>query len=507
MKKLKIHTALFLIVLLTTWSCESWLDVNENPNAPTEMAFEELLPTGISSVAYVMGGRYQVLGALWSQHWTQSPGASQYSGLDSYDINSSTFDDRQFGEMYSVALQNLERVRAESHKEQEYAYYLVATVMQCYTFQVMADLYNQVPFSQALQGDGGIAEPIYEQGEAIYDSLIARIDYALSLDYENKELDDPAERDLVFNGDMKKWAAFANTLKLRIYLRQSEKNPTKTASAIQQLYLSEPDFLDVDASLDIYVNEPGKRNPLYDTEEFSFGGNPNLILSNTLYSFLIENGDLLRLDNLFSKPAKGGAHKALIQGDYYAPDEAAGINSNSYSKPVMRADAPVYLMSKIEANLLQAEAIIRYQVDDYSQAKDLYDEAVLLGFTNTVLGYDAAILSEAQAFIAGAYAFPAEGSNLQQFIESIATQKWLMLTGIQNLETFFELNRTGYPVKGVESGSSPNYIPGQLSVSVNNVTSGKFPRRLIFPESEYANNTNTPLKKEVWEPVWWDVIN
>lgn len=511
MEKLKIHITI-LTILLTIWSCESWLDVNTNPNAPAEVDYEELLPAGMSSVAYVVGGRYQVLGALWSQHWTQSPGASQYSGLDAYDINSSTFDDRQFGELYSGGLQNLEQVRIESLAENEYVYYLMATVMQAYTFQLLADLYDQVPFSEALQGDDGVSDPMYELGSNIYDSLITRIDFALSLDFENKELKNPEERDLIFNGDVKKWNAFANTLKLRIALRQTERNPDKARQIVEHMYNAEVDFLAVNSSLDIFTNESGRRNPLYDTEEFSFGGNPNLILSNTLYSFLVDNGDYSHLDNLFSQPAAGGGHKALIQGDFYAPEEAAGINSNSYSKPLLYADDPVYLLSLIESNLLQAEAIIRYGLDDYYEAKDLYDAAVLEGFIRLIHPNDpnysqkyTEIYNNAQSLISGAYSFPSEGSDISEFIKSIAVQKWLGLSGIQNLETFFEMNRTGYPEKSDVPGSSSNYEPGEITVSVNNVTSGKLPKRLIFPESEYANNKNTPVRQNVWERVWWDV--
>ena len=49
-----------------------------------------------------------------------------------------------------------------------------------------------------------------------------------------------------------------------------------------------------------------------------------------------------------------------------------------------------------------------------------------------------------------------------------------------------------------------DYVPGEFTVSVNNVTSGRFPKRLIFPESEYSGNPFTPQKKQVYEKIWWD---
>ena len=220
--KINIRILSFAVfgVLLLFASCEDWLDINTDPNNPGEANEELTLAAGISSVAYVYGGRYQVLGALWSQHWTQSPGASQYTGLDSYDISSSTFDDRQFGELYTGALMNLEYIKTISKENGKWNYYLIATVMQSYTFQILADLYDQIPFSEALKGDEGIITAVYENGQSIYDSLVARIDYSLSHDPDNDELDEVGDEDILFGGNMDRWVEFANTLKLKIFLRQ-----------------------------------------------------------------------------------------------------------------------------------------------------------------------------------------------------------------------------------------------------------------------------------------------
>ncbi|MBN1117018.1 MAG: SusD/RagB family nutrient-binding outer membrane lipoprotein [Bacteroidales bacterium] len=508
----KILFLLYLAISFVATSCNDWLDINQNPNAPSELEYEELLASGISSVAYVAGGRYQVLGALWSQHWTQSPGASQYSGLDSYDINSSTFDNNQFGELYSGALKNLEEVRLGALDDKEWNFYLIATCMQAYAFQILVDLYGDIPFSQALKGEQGITEPEYESGISVYDSLINRLDFALSHEFDSEDLKDAGNKDLLFNGDIERWIEFANTLKLKIFLRQIYVRPEVSENGIRAMYAANADFLSTHAQLKVFTDESGRRNPVYDTDVSTFGGNPNLIMSNTVYSYLLENGDLERLDNLFDKPAVGGSHKALVQGNYYAPDEDAGINSNSYSKPYLYADDPVFLISYEESCFLQAEAIIRYQTDDFSEARDLYNKAVKASF-NRVLNrvsihkYGTTVSTDiiAESALSGNYSFPSEGSEQETFIKSIIEQKWIALSGTQNLETFFEQNRTGYPQESPVPADDNAYVPGELSVSVNNVTSGKFPRRLIYPESEYASNRNTPDLKEVWVNIWWDI--
>jgi hypothetical protein len=457
---------------------------------------------------YVMGGKYQVLGALWSQHLTQSPGASQYSGIDSYDINSSSFDDNQFGELYSGALKAFEYVRKESLSERQWNYYLIATVMQAYTFQVLADLYDEIPFSEALAGEMDNLAPHYEKGYNVYDSLIVRIKAALDKDFEAEDLIEPAENDLIFNGDMDLWKEFANTLMLKIYLRQSEARPEIARQGIESLYEEEVDFLSEDARFVYFQNQSGQRNPMYETEIIVLGGNPNLILSRTLHSYLIENSDYDRLNYMFYTPDAGGAHKSLIQGNYNDPDEPAGTNSSSYSKPILLPVAPVYLMSFTESCFLQAEAMIRYNTGTYSEAKGKYDQGFTAAYLRvlelSVRPVDE-LLDQIDGFLNGQYRFPTEGSPLETFIKSIIIQKWVSLAGIQSLETFFESNRNHYPEISMVSPDDENYTPGKFTVSVNNVTSGKFPKRLIFPKSEQAGNPNTPETKPVWEKIWWDV--
>ena len=487
------------MILLLSSSCENWLDINKDPNNPSEANEELTLSAGISSVAYVYGGKYQVLGALWSQHWTQSLGASQYTGLDSYDINSSTYNG-QFNALYSGALENFEYIRKLAVQNQHWRYYFIATVMQCYTYQLLADLYDQIPFSEAMKGDEGIVAPHYENGQDIYDSLIARIDFALGKDLDAENAEIIGSEDLLFTGNMTRWIEFANTLKLKIYLRQVYARPQVTENGIRTMY-ADPEirFLLTDAAMTQFSDESGRRNPLYETEMVIFAGNPNLILSNTLLSFMNDKGDLERLDALFNYPEEGTAHKGLDQGDYNDPDEPAGTNSTTYSKPAMTPLDPVFLMSATESMLLQCEAIVRFNVKSYSAAKKLYQDAVDQAYYR--LG-----LSDGEAFYAPGdpYEFPPEASLVEEYIKSIITQKWISLAGIQSLETFMEHNRTHYPPESKVSASDDNYKPGEFTVSVNNVTSGRFPKRLLFPETEYSGNPNTPQRKDVTEKIWWD---
>ncbi|NBC83148.1 MAG: SusD/RagB family nutrient-binding outer membrane lipoprotein [Bacteroidetes bacterium] len=497
----RIAGILLIFVVLT--GCSEWLDVNDDPNNVEYAPIEQVLPAGISGVAYVIGGRYQVLGALWSQHWTQAPGASQYQGLDSYDINSTTMENA-FESLYAGALRDLEFVRNESRRLGEWNYYIIATLVQCYTFQILVDLYDQIPFSEALKGDQAAFNPAYEEGQAVYDSLIVRINEAVSYyDPLNDDIEQPEAEDLIFQGNMDLWLEFANTLKLKIYLRQQYARPEVAEAGIRALFEDEEtEFLDQPAGVSIYQNQSGNRNPVYQTEYIQLGNNPNLILSYTLESFMNENGDISRLSALFNRPENGGDHKSLEQGNYNPGDEPSGITSASYSKPRVLPDQDIFIFNSSEVLLLQVEAMIRYDLESHADARELYELAIdraymRLGFTS---GFEAYYLS------GGPYEFPAEGSPLEDFIESIIRQKWLSMVNMQGIESFLEQNRTGYPVESDIPADDDNYISGELTISVNNVTSGRFPRRLLFPESESSTTDGVvPDVQPVWSNVWWDV--
>ena len=51
-----------------------------------------------------------------------------------------------------VVLSDMEYIRKETRKTKDWTYYLVATCVQSYTYQVLADLYDKIPFTEALQG-------------------------------------------------------------------------------------------------------------------------------------------------------------------------------------------------------------------------------------------------------------------------------------------------------------------------------------------------------------------
>ena len=94
--------------------------------------------------------------------------------------------------------------------------------MKAYHFQILVDCYGDIPYSEAL-GRSLEATPKYDDAQTIYEDLIVQLTEAITLIKNAPEnVVIPGDDDAMFGGDMDEWIKFANTVKLRILVRQSD---------------------------------------------------------------------------------------------------------------------------------------------------------------------------------------------------------------------------------------------------------------------------------------------
>lgn len=480
MKKRYLIFALTLALTAVTSACEDdFLDVNRDINNPSDATIDLVYPAGAASAAFVLGGHWQILGSFWAQHWTQATGANQFARLDNYDINEDTFE-WQYSEIFAGSLMDLQFVSDKAEESGEWNYFLMSEVTQVYVWQVLVDLYDKVPYFEALHG-GEDPTPPFDEGQAIYDDLIARLDNALSKDRSSSTV--PGKDDVFFEGDMDQWVKFANTLKLKIFMRQTEARPSVAETGITSLFAGGAMFLDdTDAQYDAFAPVENYENPYYAVQvSTAFRGNVDVAASNTLMLFMQNAGDP-RVDVLFAKPRDGGPHVGLDQGDY---SNSSYATARKLSQPDIRQTTPVVFMSVAESKFLQAEAVVRYGVA--GDAKALYEEGIEAAFSK--LG-----VSGAAALYADAAPYAYDGSTTASALESILTQKWAAMANFQGLEAHFEHLRTGYP--------------DFFTVTPNNVTGGILPKRLPYSSAEVNNNREELNaiggQRTVLDRIWWD---
>lgn len=114
-----IYTGLVSCLLMATTACSDYLDINQNPEYPTEASSSTLLPSGIAGVASIVGGTYELYGSMWSQQCTQGHTSNQYNTLVNYTITNAS-DSRLWSIPYSIALPDLDLVIKSSESAQEW---------------------------------------------------------------------------------------------------------------------------------------------------------------------------------------------------------------------------------------------------------------------------------------------------------------------------------------------------------------------------------------------------
>jgi hypothetical protein len=482
MKRMKWFIAIVLLITGVA-SCEKITDFNVDPNNPSiDRATPQLLfPSAVMSTAGEINGEYAITGGLWAQYYTQSATASQYRTIDAYNLIPDDFR-TAYLEIFRSGLSDYKKVQELSLANGDYKFYLMATVMKGYTYHVLVDLYDQVPYFEALQGSANL-QPKFDAGYDVYKAVLAEIDSALSLDWQTGELNaTDARADLVFNGDMDQWQRFANTLKLKMYLRMVNAKPEEAEQGVKSLYDQGALFLETGAGITTFEDLPNYSNPFYEQNIRRLNTNDNLRASVTFVSWLQANNDP-RVEAYFGTTSP----TAINQGDYSSTNPAypgAAIF-------VQHATDPAWFISKAESYFLQAEARLRYYND--AGAEELYNAGVTAAFEQVGM--------TPGALLTGKYKYPA--GSFDQKLEAIIVQKWASFPGTHDLEGFFEKNRTGYPKTSPVYSNEAGYVPGQLVYSANGVTGGLFPQRLLFPDIERARNSNTPAEVPITTKVWW----
>ena len=479
-----------LLLLMSLVSCDDYLDINDDPNNPSSVDPALVLPSAQIKIATTLGADYAVVGGLWAQHWTQSHVANQYRDEDRYAINRLDYQNA-WTELYAGALSDLKKIEIASTASGNWNLNLQAVCLQAFTFQILADWYDSVPYTEALGGEGGVTSAHFTPGPAIYADLIARLDAALAQDFSGNGVTQISS-DFVFGSlsetdQINAWKDFANTMKLKLWLRQTKVNNGGAQNAISTMLTNGTTFLAQDAKVDVFTDLPDKSNPLYESNVRQLNVATNIRGSRTLISWLVENADP-RVDAYFT--AGSGGHYGLWQGWFDA--STSQVPEAQVDVATLSATKPIYFFSADEVEFMLAEANARY--GDAGAAKTHYDAGVTGSCTR--VGTDCSALVDA----GGAYEYP--NGSLNENITAIITQKWASLVD-RGYEAFWDQNRTGVPAISAFPAFDDNVIPGTFTYAVAGATNGLFPKRLVYPEIERNSNINIPPEVAITEPVWW----
>lgn len=500
-----IFKILLLFSLAVFTSCEEDLNINTDPNSPAEINAGLALASAQASLITVVGGDLTNIGGFYAQYHTQAPNASQYEIIDQYNITTS-YADRLWTELYAGCLNDLKYVEDKSTQDGETGTFLIATVLKAYTFQLLGDLFGDIPYTEALQGESNIT-PHATPGNEMYLDLIAKIDAAVAAYNANPVASSVGKQDQIYQANMVNWIKFANTLKLKLYMRMSytsSANPTAVTALVAQ-----NNFITSDAKFANFGTSLNQRNPFFEVQ-ITFLGDVNNVASNSLQSFFVENEDP-RITAVYRYRASDSTYVSLPQGAGPALTNLA----STLSRPNINETTPVFLMTVAESNFLQAEGLIRYAGG--TGAKEKYDQGVIASFdtykTNfKILDADkeeatASAIVLATPFISagGVYEYKT-AATIEQTVRQVIIQKWASLAYVNDIESYIETTRTKFPevvTEGTENYTIGNRIPSRISVFSGNTV----PSIFFYPDDETTRNPNLTQHTSLTNKVWWDQKN
>ena len=486
-----------LLISASLQSCDDYLDVNDDPNNPSsENVNPEIVLAATQVYTYgVLAGNVSSanpnavqdnmnqLGNLMMNNWTRDVGASN----SSYYFNEHTYN--VTSDFYSGIFENL-YLRTSNYtfiqnttKPGYDNYKAIAKILKTYYFQYLVDLYGNIPYSEAHKRGNNLTAK-YDDALTIYRDLVVQLEEAVTL-IDNAPIGtlNPGENDVMLSGDMGMWKKFANTLKLRILLRECKRTASSAyiISEMAELQSSGAEFLGPNDNVTInpgFSASANKQNGfaamfLNTNDEFKNNWSSTAATKYTV-TYLTSTFDT-RLTRIYSATSAGaGTYDGHQQGDvlntstnYPVSHVGQGLLQNSSQ------DGLVFTAA--ESLLLQAEAVQRLYLT--GSAKSLYESAITESYK--LLGLDA---SAASAYYIQPINLVGWDASTNK-IEAIINQKWIALNGINGGETWIENTRTGYPAHVPLSTVAP---PGTSR-----------PIRLLYPSSEIAGNTaNVPQQNE-----------
>jgi hypothetical protein len=501
----KILILLTVLLVLGNACKKDFLSVNEkNPNNASAVPASFILPAALNSTAAFLNsaGSFPFV-YEWYGLWSISGGYSQDLNMTGYNLTNSSFNGI-WSNSY-INLQNYDYIEKNSTTASLRSYRAIAKIMKTFVYQNLVDVYGNVPYTEALKTDKGILKPKYDDQKAIYEDLVIQLDTAMNL-IKNTPADAEAvgTKDLIYGGDMTKWAKFANTLKLKILLNQSGMAGRGTYITAALATTSSVGFIGAGQGAwhnPGYIQSAGKMNPFWESFWNSTGSQGNnmtfYMAGQDAIDFMAANADPRR--TRLYLPYSG----TLTQGNYFGALILQTVpNTSKLGNGVLQKfNQNAAILTDIESLFLQSEAVQRGYITGDAQA--LYEAAVTASIvyfgqksSSDATSYVPLTTADAATYLAQAGKTLVNWPSSPNKIQTIITQKWIALSSLNPVSIWDDIRRSHFP-DFIHYSADPNKKNATPCI------------RMPYPQSEIStNNDNVLLQGTIdlfTSKIFWDV--
>ncbi|KFC60577.1 hypothetical protein FEM08_06190 [Flavobacterium gilvum] len=554
---------LVALSMTTLWSCQDNLEEQfNNPQLYTPK--DEQLVSGMFTSALL---QYKFYIGDYGEMWWQMSGngmpsyaqithrliTSRYAWYIDYDdvVNGNGFDDSGFSWFndYYVRMRNWPIIQKElatmSGKEYDdnIIYLKLLTITKDWLALRNVDLYNSIPYTEAFKGVQGTFFPKYDNPQDVYKSVLDELEQiAGELPGIYSKMSPAAinllkTQDIALQGDVTKWAQYANALRLRFAVKLAAVDATfakrHITSAMANLPKEDLTFVlpHIDAAADLPGGGTWQRG-IYETVYSTHI--PNVILNrmnfhNAAYEVGIDDPRL----PVIAFPTKFNDYRGTsmnvdandvefpgaTSGQLYFNgatnlEESARLNVKSQYNQVTltRNNVPADMITLGEIDLILAEIAAKglastgktagdHIVDEIRHSTDYWYKLNALGqYRKDYTGPWKDLIRPVKPSAANIdlyannvkLAFNTAGS-LDNQMEIIMQQKYIHINILHPYELWGELRRTRHP------RLEPMTFHGKVMKPQ--------PERLRYPNSELSNNTDQFLKvsdqNNFTSPIFW----
>lgn len=532
MRKLFLGLMFTGLIMLINACADTLADINKNPLHPDEKELQKdgillgsFLPTLQKAVIPVSTGgvdavnAYQLSVNLTADAWCGylSPRDNKWHGGLTFPVYffqenwSNTIFATKVKDVY-VSWRGIKQHAMEGDVKNPNVYAL-AQIIKIAALNRATDTYGPIPYSQIGKGEFNVA---YDAQEAVYQLLFDELEEAirtLSAFTGDKLL---PKFDVVYEGDVKKWLKYANSLMLRMSIRVRFAD-----NAMAQKYAE----MAVNHSAGVIETE---------AESAKMGQGAGLQMKNPLYT----------IDGPYDDTRMGAVISCYLNG-YNDPrmriyfkkanvaEEAwrgvrsgilgSGTRYDNFSRVNVVENDPVYWFRASETSFLRAEgALAGFEM--HGTAEKFYNEGIIKSFdergvpgagnyinsTSKPAAYSDITNSSLNTGAPSDVTIRWEnGATSEVKLEKIITQKYLAIFP-DGQEAWTEWRRTGYPKQIPVKENKTN-----MGVKTGNGYSDGV-RRMPYPRIEYDKNIEN-VRKAIVEnfggedlaskKLWWDKKN
>lgn len=493
------------LLSLSLASCEDVMDdINKRPDNPAnEMINPALqLTDGIMSTGYstVSGNLAWVASSLTEQ--LVGVGGNQFYNLEirnvSQTASSSTCNNEWNSTYYNI--NNLKLALAKAEEGGLYPEYVdvrgMVKTLLALNYGILTDLFGDIPCSEATEN----TQPKVDKQQDVYTTIFSYLDGAIA-DLESAKADGVAfagSQDILYNGDLDKWIAFAYALKARYNLHLMAVDQNAAANALAAAQKAKELGFDGAEITGFTSYASSNCNPWA-----AFWGDRNYNASSKTVADLMNDRNDPRID-VYSTPwAYQGevlATEVAVPGDLedartvYGTAEGQGFALPAWLNVYSFAEgesASIHMMSKAELYFILAELEAR-NGSDYSEDFAAAVEASFADYGS----FGVAVNGTAADYVASLSSRLSENA-----LKEIMIQKYLSQCRDEQIETYNDFRR-------MEAlGNAGDYVQktnGYNTQGGNN----RWPVRYPYGNSDVIANPNVAdLYGDgmyvFTEKVWW----